>query len=104
VIEIKLLSYLAVIFKIKDNLTINFDKVNRRYILALVIYLILGITTLFLLKDYQYPLNPDAISYICISQKYVSGDFSNAVNGDIGGLFFHGYLHPFYFLDLNLYN
>jgi len=57
------------------------DKVNHRFILALVIYLILGIATRFLLKDYQYPLNPDAISYICISQKYVSGDFSNAING-----------------------
>ncbi|MCZ3365527.1 MULTISPECIES: hypothetical protein [Methanobacterium] len=63
------------------------DKVNHRFILALLIYLILGIATLFLLKDYQYPLNPDAISYICISQKYVSGDFSNAINGYWGPLF-----------------
>jgi hypothetical protein len=63
------------------------DKVNPRFILALVIYLTVGIITLFLLKNYQYPLNPDAISYICISQKYVSGDFSNAVNGYWGPLF-----------------
>lgn len=79
---------MAVIFKIKDDIAVNLDKVNRRFILALIIYLVLGIATLFLLKDYQYPLNPDAISYICISQKYVSGDFSNAINGVLGTSFF----------------
>ncbi|MGB9977785.1 hypothetical protein [Methanobacterium sp.] len=55
--------------------------------MTLIIYLVLGILTLFLLRYYQYPVNPDAISYICISQKYAAGDFSNAINGYWGPLF-----------------
>lgn len=75
---------------------ISLDKINRRFILALIIYSVAGIITLFLLKYYQYPINPDVISYICISQKYASGDFSNAING-YWGPFFSWLLTPFLF-------
>ena len=33
-----------------------------------------------LLRYYQYKLFPDSISYLTISQKYLSGDFSGAIN------------------------
>ena len=46
--------------------------------LVLLIYLVAGI---LLLKYYRYQINPDGISYISIAQKYLNGDFSNAVNG-----------------------
>ncbi len=47
-------------------------------------YLILGI---FLLPIYRYQINPDAISYISIAQKYLNGDFKNAINGYWSPLF-----------------
>ncbi len=47
-------------------------------VLVLLIYFAAGI---LLLKYYRYLINPDGISYISIAQKYLNGDFSNAVNG-----------------------
>jgi hypothetical protein len=54
------------------------SKVNSGLVPVLIIYSILG---LFLLKYYQYQINPDGISYISIAQKYLNGDFRNAING-----------------------
>ncbi len=53
-------------------------------IAILFAYLILGI---FLLPIYRYQINPDAISYISIAQKYLNGDFKDAINGYWGPLF-----------------
>ncbi|MHC4572433.1 MAG: hypothetical protein ACYS0C_10215, partial [Planctomycetota bacterium] len=47
-------------------------------VVVLLIYLVAGIS---ILKYYRYLVNPDGISYISIAQKYINGDFSNAVNG-----------------------
>jgi len=41
---------------------------------------------MFLLKYYQYYIAPDGISYISIAQKYLNGDFRNAINGYWGPL------------------
>lgn len=60
--------------------TLKFD---FRLALVLIIYLILGI---FLIKYYRYQINPDGISYISIAQKYLNGDFGDAVNGYWGPL------------------
>jgi len=57
---------------------------NRDLILALILYLIIGI---FSLKYYQHVINPDTICYIGIAAKYAEGDFGNAVNGYWGPLF-----------------
>jgi len=51
---------------------------NKNYILLLAIYLFAG---LYFLKYYMYQINPDAIPYIIIAQKYIKGDFWQAVNG-----------------------
>ena len=68
-----------------------------RIVLVLGIYLILGV---FFLKYYQHQINADGISYISISQKYLTGDFSNAVNGYWGPLI-SWLLAPFLFFGLN---
>lgn len=47
------------------------------------IYLAAGI---LLFPYFQYKINPDAISYITIAQKYLHGEFSAAVNGYWGPL------------------
>ncbi len=59
-------------------------KVDLTFALILIIYTLLGI---FLLKYYQYYLSEDGVSYISIAKKYISGDFSNAVNGYWGPLY-----------------
>lgn len=58
----------------EKNSTSKFD---FRLAVVLIIYTILG---LFLIKYYRYQINPDGISYISIAQKYLNGDFSNAIN------------------------
>jgi hypothetical protein len=65
----------------KRNLASSFD---FRLALILAIYLILG---LLLIKYYRYQINPDGISYISIAQKYLNGDFHNAVTAHWGPLF-----------------
>ncbi len=52
-------------------------------IVVLIAYTILG---LCLIGYYRYQINPDGISYISIAQKYLNGDFSNAINGYWGPL------------------
>ena len=66
------------------------------FIIVLIIYAILGV---FLLKYHQYQINPDGVSYISIAQKYLNGDFRNAVNGHWAPLF-SWLLMPFLFLGL----
>ena len=61
----------------------SFFKNHMGLILTLIIYSLLSI---FLFKYYQYPINSDGISYICIAQNYLTGDFLNAVNGYWGPL------------------
>ena len=56
-------------------------KLDRCLALVLILYLILAI---LLIKYYRYQINPDGISYISIAQKYLAGDFSNAVTGHWG--------------------
>ena len=65
-------------------------------ILAMLIYLAVGI---LLLKYYRYQINPDGISYISIAQKYLAGNFHDAVNGYWGPLF-SWLLVPFLFLGV----
>lgn len=58
-------------------------KKNYVLIFILILYFVFG---LFLLNYYQYILNSDGISYISIAQKYMGGDFGNAINGYWGPL------------------
>ncbi len=64
--------------------------------LALLIYLVVGI---LLLKYYRYQINPDGICYISIAQKYLAGNFHDAVNGYWGPLF-SWLLMPFLFIGV----
>jgi hypothetical protein len=50
---------------------------------AIILYFLLAI---LLYPHYQYQLNPDGISYMCIAKKYYLHDFSNAINGYWGPL------------------
>lgn len=52
-------------------------------IVALTLYLIIGILAL---RYYQHIINPDAICYIGIAEKYAVGDIENAVNAYWGPL------------------
>jgi len=62
----------------------SFQTGSRRvFLLALILYAILG---LFFLYFYRYQLDPDGVSYISIAEKYASGDFRHAVNGYWGPL------------------
>ncbi len=51
---------------------------QRAFIPSVIFYVLLVI---FLFPYYQHQLDPDGISYIGIAQKYLAGDFSNAING-----------------------
>ena len=59
----------------KGNVLSKFD---LRLVLALTVYLILGLS---LIQYYRYQINPDGTSYISVAQKYLNGDFANAING-----------------------
>ena len=65
----------------KNSSTLRFD---FRLALVLAIYLVTG---LFLVGQYRYQINPDGISYISVAQKYLNGDFGNAINGYWGPMF-----------------
>ncbi len=71
-------------------------KVNSWFTLVIIIYSISG---MFLLRYYQYQVNPDALSYISLAQKYLIGDFSNAINGMWSPLF-SWLLIPFLYFGL----
>lgn len=65
----------------KNSSTFRFDFCLG---LVVIIYLIIG---LCLVGRYRYQINPDGISYISIAQKYLNGDFGNAINGYWGPMF-----------------
>jgi hypothetical protein len=56
----------------------NFINQNWGIFFALLCYFIIGSN---LLEHYRYQINPDGICYISIAQKYIAGDFINAING-----------------------
>ncbi len=60
------------------------NRLKNYLVLVLLIYLVAGIS---ILKYYRYQINPDGLSYISIAEKYLNGDFSNAVNGWWGPMF-----------------
>ncbi len=62
----------------------------------LLVYLLFA---LFLLPFYQYQINPDGVSYIGIAQKYLAGNFKDAVNG-YWGMFYPLLLVPFLALPI----
>jgi hypothetical protein len=54
----------------------------------LTIMLVLYVTAGTLLVGYyRYQINPDGISYISIAQKYLNGDYHNAINGWWGPMY-----------------
>ncbi len=59
-------------------------KNNFDLLLVLTLYSLLSV---FLFRYYQYIINPDGLSYIGIAQKYMAGDWFNAINGYWGPLF-----------------
>lgn len=58
-------------------------KSNFIFVFALIMYISLAF---LFFRYYQYGFFPDSISYIGIAQKYVIGDYSNAINGCWGPL------------------
>ncbi|MCE5214338.1 MAG: hypothetical protein LLF83_06415 [Methanobacterium sp.] len=61
----------------------NKFRIDTRLALILLFYLVLGF---LLLGYYQYQINPDGVGYIQTALKYLSGDFSGAVNAYWGPL------------------
>lgn len=51
--------------------------------IVLIFYLSLGV---FLLKYFQYQINPDGLGYIARSEAYLAGNFNNAINSYWGPL------------------
>jgi len=66
------------------KISIQVPRIKMDLMMAMGSYLILGA---ILLNFYQYQINPDGISYISIAQKYLRGDYGNAVNGYWSPLF-----------------
>lgn len=60
--------------------TSNLNKSNIRLIIILIAYFSLTLY-FFFIKDFKYLIYPDTTSYISIAQKYLAGDFANAING-----------------------
>lgn len=56
---------------------------NKVYLISLLIYLSLS---LFLLKYFRYQISPDGVSYISIAEKYLTGNYKDAINGCWGPL------------------
>lgn len=70
---------------------------NKIFYIVLGLYVIIGA---LLIPFYQHQINPDGISYISIAQKYLDGDFTNAINGHFSPLFCW-LLVPFLGLGIN---
>jgi hypothetical protein len=81
----------------KSNKSVK--KANLDFGVLLICLLSYGILGVFLLQFYQYAINADGISLISIGQKYLKGDFHDAINGYWGPLF-SWLLVPFLFLGL----
>lgn len=74
----------------------NFVRHNSHLILTSIIYFTIGVVLIHFY--YQYAVGGDGISYISIAQKYVAGDFSNAINGYWSPLY-SWLLTPFLFFE-----
>ena len=57
--------------------------IDLTFVSGLIIYSVLA---LILIDYYRYIINPDGVSYISITQKYLRGDFKNAINATFGPL------------------
>ncbi|MCX6784711.1 MAG: hypothetical protein NTV81_02100, partial [Candidatus Komeilibacteria bacterium] len=68
----------------------------KKIILIIVGYLILGF---LMLKYYQYYTVTDVVPYLSIAQKYLQGDFINAING-VWGVLLSWLLMPFLLLPI----
>lgn len=68
--------------KNKQHSTNRFQ--DRTYLWGVLSYILLAIA---LMPFYQHQINPDGISYLSIAQKYLAGDFENAINGFWGPLY-----------------
>jgi len=53
----------------------------KKYSPFLLSSLLMCVALLLLYPHYQYYIDPDGVSYLTISQRYASGDYSRAVNG-----------------------
>jgi hypothetical protein len=51
---------------------------DKRFFTLMAVYCVVGA---FLINRYQYQISPDSTSYISLAQKYLAGDFQNAING-----------------------
>lgn len=51
---------------------------NKFLYFILIIYMSIG---LFVINYYRYQIDPDGISYISIAQKYMNGNYKDAING-----------------------
>ncbi len=61
----------------------NLQRLDLRLILVLITYTLLG---LFLLRYYQYQINPDGIQYIGIAKGYMTGAFYKVISAYYGPL------------------
>ncbi len=66
---------------------------NRKFITALLLYIV---AAFLLLPFYIWNLNADGISYVSIAEKYLAGNFEDAINGYWGPLFSWLLIVPIY--------
>jgi len=66
---------------------------NRKFTTALLLYIV---AAFLLLPFYIWNLNPDSIAYLSIAEKYIAGNFSDAVNGYWGPLLSWIFIVPIY--------
>ena len=61
----------------------NLQRLDFRLVLVLITYVLMG---LFLLRYYQYQINPDGIQYIGIAKGYMTGAFYKVISAYYGPL------------------
>lgn len=83
--------------EIKFDLNRFLNLLDKKLILILILYLLVG---LILLGYYQYQINPDGVGYIQTAEKYLSGDIYGAVNAYWGPLL-SWLLIPFLYFNQN---
>ncbi len=54
---------------------------RRDYIILTLLLCVFFLLGLLVLEAYQYQINPDGVAYISIAQKYLRGEFAQAING-----------------------
>ncbi len=70
---------------------------NRKFTTAILLYIV---AAFLLLPFYIWNLKPDSIAYLSIAEKYLAGNFNDAVNGYWGPLFSWILIVPIY-LEVN---